>query len=88
MGGDDSQKLLPRRGAYSPPGRSKPPAFKHQHFSSWAICLAAHFGFRVDLVPFSGQSDDGSRLKLADDRSQASSGLRLRFALARFVSRG
>ena len=26
MGGDDSQKLLPWRGAYSPPGRSKPPA--------------------------------------------------------------
>jgi len=25
MGGDDSQKLLPRRGSYSPPGR-KPPA--------------------------------------------------------------
>lgn len=26
MGGDDSQKLLPWRGAYSSPGRSKPPA--------------------------------------------------------------
>lgn len=29
MGGDDSQKLLPRRGAYSSPGRSKPPAFSN-----------------------------------------------------------
>ena len=27
MGGDDSRKLLPWRGAYSSPGRSKPPAF-------------------------------------------------------------
>ena len=26
MGGDDSQKLLPWRGTYSSPGRSKPPA--------------------------------------------------------------
>ena len=26
MGGHDSQKLLPRRGSYSSPGRSKPPA--------------------------------------------------------------
>jgi hypothetical protein len=26
MGGDDSQKLLPRRGMYSSPGRRKPPA--------------------------------------------------------------
>src|ERR1700719_3377978 len=26
---DDSQKLLPRRGAYSSPGRSKPPAFSN-----------------------------------------------------------
>ena len=26
MGGDDSQKLLPWRGIYSPPGRSKRPA--------------------------------------------------------------
>ena len=29
MGGDDSQKLLPWRGAYSSPGRSKPPAFSN-----------------------------------------------------------
>jgi hypothetical protein len=27
MGGDRSQKLLPWRGAYSSPGRSKPPAY-------------------------------------------------------------
>ena len=29
MGGDDSQKLLPRRGTYSSRGRSKPPAFSN-----------------------------------------------------------
>ena len=29
MGGDESQKLLPWRGAYSSPGRSKPPAFSN-----------------------------------------------------------
>jgi hypothetical protein len=28
MGGHDSQKLLPRRGSYSSPGRSKPPAYR------------------------------------------------------------
>ena len=26
MGGDDSLKLLPGRGSYSPPGRGRPPA--------------------------------------------------------------
>ena len=31
MGGDDSQKLLPWRGIYSSPGRSKPPAQRNQH---------------------------------------------------------
>lgn len=35
MGGDDSQKLLPWRGSYSPPGRGKPPAhLQNQHSSS------------------------------------------------------
>ena len=29
MGGDDSQKLLPWRGAYSSPGRCKPPALRN-----------------------------------------------------------
>jgi len=29
MGGDDSQKLLPWRGIYSSPGRSKPPALNN-----------------------------------------------------------
>jgi hypothetical protein len=29
MGGDDSQKLLPWRGSYSSPGRSKPPALNN-----------------------------------------------------------
>ena len=28
MGGHDSQKLLPWRGSYSSPGRSKPPAYR------------------------------------------------------------
>ena len=28
MGGDDSQKLLPWRGIYSSPGRSKPPVLE------------------------------------------------------------
>jgi hypothetical protein len=32
MGGDDSQKLLPWRGTYSPPGRSKPPDISQEHF--------------------------------------------------------
>ena len=28
MGGHDSQKLLPRSGSYSSPGRSKPPVLR------------------------------------------------------------
>ena len=34
MGGDDSQKLLLWRGAYSSPGRSKPPARRLGKYST------------------------------------------------------
>jgi hypothetical protein len=37
MGGDDSQKLLPWRGAYSSPGRKPPARLQNQHSSSTAI---------------------------------------------------
>jgi hypothetical protein len=38
MGADDSQKLLPWSGTYSPLGRSKPPAHGKSNFSSKAFC--------------------------------------------------
>ena len=41
MGGDDSQKLLPWRGSYSPPGRKPPAQLRNQHSNSKAICSGA-----------------------------------------------
>lgn len=38
MGGDDSQKLLPWRGSYSSPGRSKPPAFNEIKTLAQNLC--------------------------------------------------
>ena len=43
MGGDDSQKLLPWRGSYSSPGRSKPPALQtlaQTHLLRHGMCHA------------------------------------------------
>ena len=44
MGGDDSQKLIPWRGAYSSPGRSKP---QHQDIMLMAIYSDPATGCRV-----------------------------------------
>ena len=47
MGGDDSQKLMPWRGAYSSPGRSRPPAYsRDQHLSQSAFVRA----LELDIV--------------------------------------
>lgn len=38
MGGDDSQKLLPWRGAYSSPGRSKPVSLQINTLTQGYLC--------------------------------------------------
>jgi hypothetical protein len=43
MGGDDSQKLLPWRGIYSSPGRSKPPALAINTLAQRPSALARLF---------------------------------------------
>jgi hypothetical protein len=50
MGGDDSQKLMPRRGIYSSPGRSKPPA----HSKINTVTKNLRWGSRGPHFPVSG----------------------------------
>ena len=66
MGGDDSQKLRPWRGAYSSPGHSKPPAFSNintlaQRPSGDAMSTSLRLYRLVECVRGTCLSPDASR---------------------------
>jgi hypothetical protein len=74
MGGDDSQKLLPWRGSYSPPGRKPPARLQNQYSSSEAM----YFGAVIPALLASASTRDAAQLAIRERTSnvQRSSCLR------------